>query len=124
VIGNLEQKGSSMSPGPWWRADVDDDQVDPLPPSITLSPDYSGELPLYADGGEVQWQRTRFSPELLDRLASWQQDFDAHYQWEKGWRSQEAKQRWADAANELAADVRAELGTKCDLVVDLWPLRP
>ena len=51
---------------------------EPLPGSITLSPDYGAELPLWADGfGNVSWQFTKFSPELLDRLAAWQQDFDA-----------------------------------------------
>lgn len=26
-------------------------------------------------------------PQLLDRLAAWQQEFDAYYHWDRGWES-------------------------------------
>lgn len=64
----------------------------------------------------------RFSPGLLDRLSAWQQEFDDNYHWDSGWRSAEIRDRWASEAGELAADVRAELGTRAELVVRLWPL--
>ena len=65
---------------------------------------------------------TKFSPGLLDRLAAWQQEFDDNFRWDSGWRSAEIRDRWAREAGELAADVRAELGTRAELVVRLWPL--
>jgi hypothetical protein len=39
-----------------------------------------------------------------------------------GWRSAPARDRWADNAKGLATDLRAVLGTRAELVVDLWPL--
>jgi hypothetical protein len=61
-------------------------------------------------------------PQLPDRLAAWQQDFDANFRWDKGWRSAETRDRWASQAEELAAGVRTELGTRAKLTVRLWPL--
>jgi hypothetical protein len=39
-----------------------------------------------------------------------------------GWRSAETRDHWASLAEDLAADVRAELGTRAELVIRLWPL--
>ena len=61
-------------------------------------------------------------PQLLDRLATWQQEFDANFRWNRGWRSAEIRDRWASQAEQLAADVRAELGDRAELAVRLWPL--
>lgn len=99
----------------------------PLPDELELTPDYSAELPLWGDDGYgygmIAWQQTKFSPELLDRLVAWQQEFDVSFHWEKGWRSAEIRDRWASQAEDLAADVRAELGTRAELTVRLWPLQ-
>ncbi len=89
---------------------------------IELAPDYNADLPLWGDEGNIAWQDTKFSPGLLDRLATWQQDFDDNFCWDSGWRSAEARDRWARQGEELAADVRAELGTRAELAVRLWPL--
>jgi|SRR5215831_20845559 len=111
-----------MSDNPWWDPTDDDDWDEPLPPVVTLSPEYSAELPLGGEG-QLPRQRTKFSPELLDRLAAWQKEFDSNFHWEKGWRSNDVRDRWASEAEDLAAAVRAELGTRAELVVDLWPLQ-
>lgn len=113
-----------MSENPWWHpshADLSWDE--PLPREIILAPDYMADLPLWGEDGNVNWQFTKFPPELLDRLAAWQHDFDGNFHWESGWRSAEARDRWASQAKDLAADVRAALGTRAELVVDLWPLK-
>jgi hypothetical protein len=57
------------------------------------------------------------------RFAAWQRDFDHDFHWEHGWRSAEVRDRWARQAAALAADVRAELGTRAELSVRLWPLQ-
>jgi hypothetical protein len=117
---------TDMSGNPWWHPGKDDlDRDEPLPDEIELAPDYSAELPLWGcDGsGMMAWQDTKFSPGLLDRLAAWQQEFDAGFHWEKGWRSAEIRDRWASQAEELTADVRTELGTRAKLTVRLWPLQ-
>lgn len=57
---------------------------------IRLAVDYMADLPLWCDEGLVAWQWTKFSPELLDRLAAWQQELDENYHHQTGWRSAEA----------------------------------
>jgi hypothetical protein len=113
-----------MAQNPWWQpGEADLGWDDPLPDIVELSPDYSAELPLWGEGfGSISWQFTKFSPGLLDRLAHWQQEFDENFHWDSGWRSAEIRDHWASQAGELAADVRAELGTRAELVVRLWPL--
>jgi hypothetical protein len=112
-----------MGVNPWWHPSEDDlDWDEPLPDVIILAPEYMADLPLWGDSGTIAWQRTKFSPELLDRLAAWQHEFDANYHWDKGWRSAQVRDRWARQAEELAADVRTELGTRAELTVRLWPL--
>ena len=59
-----------MGENPWWHPREDDtDWDEPLPEVIELSPEYMADLPLWGDNGAIAWQRTKFSPELLDRLA-------------------------------------------------------
>ena len=60
-----------MGETPWWYPGEDDaDWDEPLPEVIELSPDYMADLPLWGECGAIAWQRTKFSPELLDRLAA------------------------------------------------------
>ena len=113
-----------MSQNPWWHPSEDDrDWDEPLPSVIVLAPDYMAPLPLWGEGsGNIAWQFTKFPPALLDRLAAWQRDFDDNYHYQAGWRSATTRDCWAHQANELAADLRAALGTRAELVVDLWPI--
>jgi hypothetical protein len=112
-----------MSERPWWHP-TDHNWNELLPTVVILSPDYMADLPLWrGDGGRLAWQITKFSPELLDRLASWQKEFDSNFHWDNGWRSTTARDRWAAGAQDLAAEVRTQLGSRAELIVDLWPLR-
>jgi hypothetical protein len=93
------------------------------PGVVRLAPDYGASLPLWGEGsGNIDWRFTKFPPQLLDRLAAWQRDFDDNYHYQTGWRSAATRDRWAHHAQRLAADVRATLGTRAELVVDLWPI--
>jgi hypothetical protein len=116
----------AVSGNPWWSPrDHDPGWDEPLPSVVVLSPDYGAPLPLWGGGFgyNIDWRFTRFPPELLDRLAAWQQEFDDNYHpWESGWRSAAIRDHWAHQAQNLAADVRAALGTRAELVVDLWPI--
>jgi len=117
-----------MSENPWWHPTQDDgDWDEPLPGVIVLTLEYGAELPLWGGEpdsifGNIDWHFTKFSPELLDRLAAWQLVFDENYDYETGWRSDAVQDRWAHDANDLVADLRAALGTRAELVVKLWPL--
>ena len=113
-----------MSQNPWWHPSPDDLARDePLPSVVELFPDYSAPLPLWGKGfGSIPWQVTKFPPQLLDRLAGWQKDFDDNYHYQTGWRSAAIRDRWADQGRALAADVRAALGTRAELTIGLWPI--
>jgi hypothetical protein len=79
--------------------------------------------PLWGEGfGNIDWRCTKFPAALLDRLAAWPQEFDDNYHHETGWRSAPAQDRWADDATGPATDLWAVLGTRAELVLDLWPL--
>lgn len=119
----------STSQNPWWHPERDDPYLDEtLPPIVILAPDYNagfdGGIPLWSeDSGQIAWRSTKFSPELLERLSIWQDEFDSNFHWEKGWRSDQALARWAQEATGLVAEVRKALGDKSELVVNLWPLK-
>src|SRR5215831_15851945 len=111
-----------MSQNPWWHPSDDDLGWDePLPMIIRLAPDYSAPLRCGVRASAISTGGIPSSrPALLDRLAAWQQEFDDNYHYETGWRSAPARDRWADDAQGLATDLRAVLGTRAELVVDLW----
>jgi hypothetical protein len=124
VVASTVGECVQMSENPWWHPTQDDlDWDEPLPGVIVVTLEYGAELPLWGEGwGNIDWRFTKFSPELLDRLAAWQRAFDENYDYETGWRSDAAKDRWAHDANDLATDLRVALGTRAELVVNLWPL--
>lgn len=114
-----------MTGNPWRQAtDAQLDEERELPGVIQLKPDYGAELPLWGKGvGNIPWELTRFSPELLDRLAAWQAEFGRCFHWKRGWTSKQVRDRWIREADALAAQVRLELGGRAKLQVDLWPCR-
>jgi hypothetical protein len=94
-----------------------------LPAVVILEPDYGAELPLTSEEeGMLGWRQTGFSPQLLDRLADWQEAFEADHHYDTRWRSPQLRDEWATQARELEAAIRAELGSRAELVVHLWPL--
>jgi hypothetical protein len=97
-----------------------------LPAVVRLAPDFGAgapRVPLWGNGfGNISWQFTKLSPELLDRLSSWQQIFEESFTREGGWASERGRDEWATRAHALAAELRAELDGRSDVDVDLWPL--
>ncbi len=77
-----------VSEGPWWHPGRNDEWDEPLPTVVILEPDYGAELPLTSEEeGMLDWQQTRFSPQLLDQLVAWQEAFEAGFHHLTGWRS-------------------------------------
>lgn len=85
---------------------------------IKLMPDYSAGLPLWGD-----WEELKLPLSLLVRLYRWQRTFDRDFDSDAGWKSSQNRDAWAVDADSLVDDLRAAIGTRADLTVDLWPLR-
>jgi hypothetical protein len=60
---------------------------------------------------------------LLDDLADWQLDFGVNFDVETGWRSAEARRRWASHLPSLESRMRSSLAVDIELRTDLWPLQ-
>jgi ABC-type lipoprotein export system ATPase subunit len=106
-----------MDERPWWHPSRDDECDEPLPTVVILEPDYGAELPLTSEEGMLGWQQTGFSPQLLDQLATWQEAFEVRFHFDTGWRSRQLRDEWATQASHLEAAIRAELGSRAELVV-------
>lgn len=85
---------------------------------LTLSPDYTTDLPLW--GMEIE--PLGIPATLLDDLRSWQRAFDKNFDAHLGWVSPEAEQAWAVAAVDLEARLREALAERVEVQIDLWPL--
>ena len=94
---------------------------------IKLMPDYGCDVPLWGGGGQLDIEDCRqlgLSVGLIERLVAWQSEFDASFDWERGWsKNPAAREPWRAQADALAADLRGELPA-VGLVVDLWPITP
>jgi hypothetical protein len=84
---------------------------------LKVMPDYCAELPLWGP----DWESLHLDPALLDRLADWQDDFDANFVAGKGWKTPEARNRWSREAVRLEDQLRQAL-PDVEITVDLWPL--
>jgi hypothetical protein len=62
------------------------------------------------------------SGKLWGELGDWQQYFDDHFLPHSGWTSKEARDQWAEKAEDLVWQLKRALWGKAELVVNLWPL--
>ena len=77
-------------------------------------------MPLW---GTIDWEEgLSLSPELLDRLATWQLQFDSNFHHEDGWIDTAERDAWVRHADALVSDLRREVPVDVPLVVDLWPI--
>ncbi len=86
-------------------------------------------MPDYVSGISALWPSSDSTdalvpPELLTRLVAWNDEFNANFDYEQGWRSDEACKHWAKEAVELVAELQSTLEGKVELEIDLWPLPP
>jgi len=84
---------------------------------VKMMPDYTAPMPLWGD-----WWDLDLPAPLLRELALWQEDFDRSFHWEHGWASPRAREAWAKEAAQLEPLLRRTVGTRAEVVVDLWPL--
>jgi len=84
---------------------------------VKIMPDYTAPMPLWGD-----WWDLDLPAPLLRELALWQEDFDRSFHWEHGWASPRAREAWAKEAAQLEPLLRRAVGTRAEVVVDLWTL--
>lgn len=101
-------------------ARVSEEQID----RVKLMPEYGCLVPLWAGGNlDVDECRQLGMPsQLIERLVTWQADFEANFDAELAWsRNPAAREPWRATGEELAADLRREL-PGIAVTVDLWPV--
>jgi hypothetical protein len=89
--------------------------------SIRLAPDYGATLPLWGRALH-RLDVDDLDASLLEALRAWQADFDREFHYQRGWSSDVARWRWADAAIDLEERLRLALPPWVELEVNLWPL--
>jgi hypothetical protein len=102
--------------GQWKHfSDADPKLWDDSEPVVKLMPEYSVDIPLWGP-----WPELDLSETLLAQVRSWQESFDESFRWNSGWMSSAARDRWAQEAEVIEAELRQEVGDRVDVVVDLW----
>ena len=115
----LAYRGTGGFPIGWLRNVPSPPPHEAPPTTVLLSPDFNAPSPLWPLSAATD---AMVPQTLLDELIAWQSEFDSNYDWETGWRSEEAKRDWAAASIGLVDKVRGALAGKADLTVNLWPL--
>ena len=62
------------------------------------------------------------SADLGARLSAWQQSFEEHFHYERGWRSAGKAAAYAREGRVLQRLVTAEIGSWAVVELDLWPV--
>ncbi|MGH3326752.1 MAG: hypothetical protein ACRDPT_02960 [Streptomycetales bacterium] len=83
--------------------------------------DYGADWPLW-EGGMIGPEDLDLSAGLAADLKAWQDLFEDYFHWESGWRTPEAKERYARDADTLLNRLREELGPGFDVQPDAWPV--
>jgi hypothetical protein len=86
-------------------------------------------MPDYVMGLSGLWPSSDFTdalvpPELLATLVAWNDEFNINVDLEGHWRSEEARNHWAEITGELVKQVRSALAGRVEFEIDLWPLPP
>jgi hypothetical protein len=84
---------------------------------LRVGVDYNAELPIWGR----DWQSLGLDESLLDQLADWQDEFDANYVSERGWKTVTSRDKWAREATRLEVALRSAL-PDMEIEFDLWPL--
>lgn len=86
------------------------------PNEIVVRVDYGLDIPLWGD-----WESLELPSALLERLVSWQKDFDENFHYKKGWSSSRSRDQWVATAGQLLEDLRTVVNGRVDVRMDLWP---
>ena len=86
-----------------------------------MAPEYGVDIPLWGP-----WEDLHLPHDLLERLAAWQHQWEHNVDWESGtWRSgPEALNEWRQVGEELADDLRSEVGDRAPVEVPTYSDEP
>jgi hypothetical protein len=87
------------------------------PAAIHLAPDYGADVPLWGP-----WEPLELSEALLARLARWQEAFETHHHYLRGWDSEASRDRWqaGGLGLGLGRDLRAEVAGWAEVTVGFY----
>ena len=87
---------------------------------LKLMPDYGVDVPLWA--GTANWEDLALPTHLIERLRTWQADFDDAFRFDRGWLDPDRREAWTRESARLVDLLHEHLDPTVDLVVDLWPI--
>lgn len=87
------------------------------PTYVKLMPDYSAEMPLWG----MPWTELNLDPTLINRLRTWQRQFDDHFHYERGWDDAEIATAWRIEREMLADALRDSVVPSIEVRVHPWP---
>lgn len=71
--------------------------------------DYGAEWPLWEAGLQTP-DDYGLSEKLSSKLAAWNDDFQKHMHWDRGWSQGFDEKAWSSTGGQLARDVQREVG--------------
>ncbi|MDR7357187.1 hypothetical protein [Paeniglutamicibacter sulfureus] len=71
--------------------------------------DYDAEWPLWEFGLQSA-EDYGLSEELSSKLSAWNEDFQVHMHWERGWSEGFGENKWNETGRQLALEVQREVG--------------
>ena len=79
-----------------------------------MAPDYGVDIPLWGP-----WEDLNLPDDLLERLAAWQEEWEASVDWESGtWRTgTQAREKWREAGQVLADQLRSAVADRIPVEV-------
>jgi hypothetical protein len=86
--------------------------------------DYGVGWPLFDDRSALEPSDLELSSELVARLYAWQEHFERHFHYDRGWRSAEDAAAYAREGQQLRRLLAAEVGGRAQVELDLWPIPP
>jgi hypothetical protein len=89
------------------------------PSTLRLMPEYGAGWPLWEAGGRTHPTSFVLTDELRADLLEWQDFFEEHFHYERGWDDARSRRWFDDQGHRLAHRLRAEL-PDTDIELVLW----
>ena len=88
--------------------------------SLVLTCDYGADSPLWLEEGLVDSEDFALPQRLAERLRAWVIAFDADFDVDRGWRSEEVKAKFEAVGDLLRDEVQAAVGDRFVVRTEYW----